>query len=341
MTSWTSVGPSVLASFLASLVEFVEALTIVLAVGIVRGWRSALFGAAAGVLVLAALVLALGTSLAALPLPILQFVIGALLLMFGLRWLRKAVLRQAGVLPLHDEAEAFAKETERLRRAAGGPAGALDKVAVATTFKTVMLEGIEVVFIVIALGSGGRLLAPAAIGAALALAVVLVLGVWLHRPLARVPENALKFGVGIMLAAFGTFWVGEGIGLHWPGEDLAIVVLMAAFLLLALALVAAGRRAHRGGSTKPGARAANAPSAAAAPARLAGPIRSAMTELWGLFVDDGWLAGGILAWLLAAWVFAARHPVAGAGACALFAAGVLSMLSLSVVQRARTRSLPI
>jgi uncharacterized membrane protein len=325
----------VLASFLASLVEFVEALTIVLAVGIVRGWRSALFGAAAGVVVLAALVLALGTSLAALPLPILQLVIGALLLMFGLRWLRKAVLRQAGVLPLHDEAEAFAKESERLRRTAGGPSGALDKMAVATTFKAVMLEGIEVVFIVIALGSGGRLLVPAAVGAALALAVVLVLGVWLHRPLARVPENALKFGVGIMLAAFGTFWVGEGIGLHWPGEDLAIVVLMAAFLLLALALVRTSRRAHRDGSTKSEARAANASSAAAAPARVAGPIRSAVTELWGLFVDDGWLAGGVLAWLLAAWVFQARHPVLDAGACVLFAAGVLSLLSLSVVQRAR------
>jgi uncharacterized membrane protein len=335
MTSWTSVGPSVLASFLASLVEFVEALTIVLAVGIVRGWRSALFGAAAGVVVLAALVLALGTSLATLPLPLLQLVIGALLLMFGLRWLRKAVLRQAGVLPLHDEAEAFAKETERLRRTAGGPSGALDKMAVATTFKTVMLEGIEVVFIVIALGSGGRLLVPAAVGAALALAVVLVLGVRLHRPLARVPENALKFGVGIMLAAFGTFWVGEGIGLHWPGEDLAIVVLMAAFLLLALALVETSRRAHPNGSTKSEARAANASSAPAAPAGVAGPIRSAMAELWGLFVDDGWLAGGVLAWLLAAWIFRARHPVVDAGACVLFAAGVLLLLSLSVVQRAR------
>jgi hypothetical protein len=212
--------------------------------------------------------------------------------------------------------------------------GALDKIAVATTFKTVMLEGIEVVFIVIALGSGGRLLAPAAAGAALALAVVVVLGVWLHRPLARVPENALKLGVGIMLAAFGTFWVGEGIGLRWPGEDLAIVVLMAAFLLLAFALVAIGRRAQRDVSTQSRAPAANAPSAAA-PARAAGPIRSAATELWGLFVDDGWLAGGVLAWLLAAWVFAVRHPAAGTGACTLFAAGVLSLLSLSVVQRAR------
>jgi Ca2+/H+ antiporter, TMEM165/GDT1 family len=191
--------------------------------------------------VLAALVLALGTSLATLPLPLLQLVIGALLLMFGLRWLRKAVLRQAGVLPLHDEAEAFAKETERLRRTAGGPSGALDKMAVATTFKTVMLEGIEVVFIVIALGSGGRLLVPAAVGAALALAVVLVLGVRLHRPLARVPENALKFAVGIMLTSFGIFWAGEGIGVDWPGGDAALPAIIGFLLLASAAIVVVAR----------------------------------------------------------------------------------------------------
>jgi uncharacterized membrane protein len=333
MTAWTSVGPSVLASFLASLVEFIEALTIVLAVGIVRGWRSALLGAGAGVVVLAALVLALGTSLAKVPLPILQLVVGVLLLMFGLRWLRKAVLRQAGVLPLHDEAEAFAKETERLRREAGGAPGALDKVAFITTFKTVMLEGIEVVFIVIALGAGGRLLLPAAAGAGLALAAVLVLGAWLHRPLAKVPENALKFGVGIMLAAFGTFWVGEGIGLRWPGEDLAIAYLIAAMLLLALALVRVGRRVNRVAVDRPTGR--TTPAVAGA----SGPVAVAAAELWGLFVDDGWLAGGVLVWTLVAWAFEARHPIVSAGACAVFAAGVLVLLALSVMQRARLPSI--
>jgi uncharacterized membrane protein len=330
MTGWTAAGPSMLASFLASLVEFVEALTIVLAVGIVRGWRSALFGAGAGVALLAVLVLALGTSLAAVPLSTLQLVVGILLLMFGLRWLRKAVLRQAGVLSLHDEAEAFAQESERMRRESGGNARSLDKIAFITTFKAVMLEGIEVVFIVIALGAGGRLLVPASIGAGLALAVVLVLGVWLHRPLAMVPENALKFGVGLMLAAFGTFWVGEGIGLHWPGEDLAIVGLMAVFLLLALVLVRVGRRLHRADSGQ-------RRSAPAAPAPVGTPLARVVAELWGLFVDDGWLAGGVVVWSLAAWAFAARYPVVSTGGCAAFVSGLLLLLSLSVTQRARLR----
>jgi uncharacterized membrane protein len=331
MTAWTSAGPSLLASFLASLVEFVEALTIVLAVGVVRGWRSALSGAGAGLVVLAALVLALGRSLAAVPLPILQLVIGALLLMFGLRWLRKAVLRQAGVLALHDEGAAYAEETERLRRAARPSAQAFDGIAVLTTFKAVMLEGIEVVFIVIALGPGGRLLAPAVAGAGLALAVVLLLGAWLHRPLAKLPENTLKFGVGVMLAAFGTFWVGEGIGLHWPGADIAIVYLIAVFLLLALTLAAIARRVNRVAAESPAA------NALWGSVRRPGPFASAAAELWGLFVDDGWLAGGVLAWSLVAWVFGARYPLASAGECAVFTIGIGLLLSLSVLQRARLR----
>ncbi len=329
MTAWTSAGPSVLASFLASLVEFVEALTIVLAVGIVRGWRPALLGVGAGLAVLAALVLALGTSLMALPLAILQISIGVLLLMFGLRWLRKAVLRQAGVLAPHDEGEAYSKETERMRHASRATTPALDKIAFLATFKAIMLEGIEVVFIVIALGAGGRLLLPAAVGAGLALAVVIVLGFWLHRPLATMPENALKFGVGVMLAAFGTFWVGEGIGLHWPGEDLAIVYLMASFLLIALTLVAVGRRVHLEVA------ASSVSKRPAVATRATGPLVVAAAELWGLFVDDEWLAGGVLAWVLAALALAGRYPVVSAGACAVFAAGVLTLLSFSVVQRAR------
>jgi uncharacterized membrane protein len=332
MTGWTAVGPSVLAAFLASLVEFVEALTIVLAVGIVRGWRSALIGAGAGVGVLTVLVLVLGTSLSSVPLAMLQLVVGTLLLMFGLRWLRKAVLRQAGVLPLHDEAEAFAKESDRLRRESGSSSRAFDRIAFIATFKAVMLEGMEVVFIVIALGAGGRLLVPAAFGAGLALALVLVLGIWLHRPLAKVPENALKFGVGVMLAAFGTFWVGEGVGLHWPGEDIAVVYLMATFLALALALVQASRRLNRTSARK-GSRVITA----AAPARV--PLAGVAAELWGLFVDDGWLAGGVLAWAFAAWAVELHRPAVSAGACVVFAAGILMLLSLSVMQRAR--SIPI
>jgi uncharacterized membrane protein len=328
MIQWTSAGPSVLASFMASLVEFVEALTIVLAVGVVRGWRSALVGAAAGVVVLAALVLALGQSLSSVPLPILQVVIGVLLLMFGLRWLRKAVLRAAGVLALHDEAETYAKQTAQLRRGDGGGRTKLDKVAMLATFKAVMLEGIEVVFIVIALGAGGRLLVPASIGAGLALVVVLALGAWLHRPLAKVPENALKFGVGVMLAAFGTFWVGEGVGLQWPGADAAIVALMAAYLLVALALVKACRRVHRVAAAEPGTGPASVPVAAS-------PLASIAGELWGLFVDDGLLAAGIVLWALAAWAIEARHLIAPAGACLAYAFGMTLLLSLSALRRAR------
>jgi uncharacterized membrane protein len=315
-------------------VEFVEALTIVLAVGVVRGWRSALLGAGAGLIVLAALVLALGRSLAAVPLPILQLVIGALLLMFGLRWLRKAVLRQAGVLARHDEVAAYAEETERLRRDVHPSVFALDGIAVLTTCKAVMLEGIEVVFIVIALGAGGRLLVPAVAGAGLALAVVLLLGAWLHRPLAKVPENALKFGVGVMLAAFGAFWVGEGIGLHWPGADIAIVYLIAVFLLLALTLAAIARRVNRVAVEQTTAK---APGGSARQAAPPGPFATVAAELWGLFVDDGWLAGGVLAWSLVAWVFGASYPLASAGECAVFTIGIGLLLSLSVLQRARLR----
>ena len=323
---WTSSGTSVLASFMASLVEFVEALTVVLAVGVVRGWRSALLGTVAGVVALGALVLVLGQSLSGVPLPVLQLVVGVLLLMFGMRWLRKAVLRAAGVLPLHDEAEAFAKETESMRRQGRGARAAIDKIAFIATFKTVMLEGIEVVFIVIALSAGGRLLVPASVGAGFALVLVVALGLWLHRPLARVPENALKFGVGVMLTAFGTFWVGEGVGLEWPGADAAILVLMAAFLLVSLVLVKVCRRLRK-------ATPAEGSKSAMRPAATPGSLAGAAAELFGLFVDDGWLAAGILIWALGAWSIEARHPIASAGACLLFASGMPVLLSFSALRR--------
>jgi uncharacterized membrane protein len=321
---------SVLASFMASMVEFVEALTIVLAVGVVRGWRSALIGTAAGMAVLALLVLALGRSLTAVPLPLLQLVVGVLLLMFGMRWLRKAVLRAAGVLSLHDEAEAFAKETELLRRQGHVARAAIDKIAFIASFKAVLLEGIEVVFIVIALGAGGQMLVPAATGAVLALAVVVALGAWLHRPLASVPENTLKFGVGVMLTAFGTFWVGEGVGLDWPGSDVAILALMAVLLLVSLALVQACRRLRR---PAPLPRRTPAAQALAKPGRFG----AAAAELLGLFVDDGWLAAGIVVWALGAWAIEAGHPVTSVAACALFAMGMPLLLAISSLRHAAHR----
>jgi uncharacterized membrane protein len=233
---WVHAAGPMTAAFLASLVEFVEALTIVLAVGTVAGWRPALSGAAAGVVLLAVLVAALGPALASVPLGVLQLALGMLLLLFGLRWLRKAVLRGAGRLPLHDEAAAFESEAAALRRAVGRA------VAWTTAFKAVVIEGLEVIFIVIAVGAAGQTLVPAAAGAALAFLVVLALGTALHKPLARVPENALKFIVGTMVSGFGLFWIGEGLGFPWPGDDLAIPVLIAAWAALALLLVRRLRR---------------------------------------------------------------------------------------------------
>jgi uncharacterized membrane protein len=228
-------GP-MMAGFLASLVECVEALTIVLAVGATRGWRPALRGTAAGLAALALLALALGPTLALAPLPALQTVIGVLALLFGLRWLRKAILRAAGRLALRDEAAAYARETQALR---GNIDGAL---AAITAFKAVLLEGLEVVFIIIAAGAGGGGTLAAGLGAGLAFVLVAGLGVALRRPLAAVPENSLKFIVGIMMSSFGVFWTGEGMGVDWLGGDLAIPALMAGWAVLALCLVRVSAR---------------------------------------------------------------------------------------------------
>lgn len=245
---WPHAAPSIIAAFLASLVEFVEALTVVLAVGVVRGWRGALTGSGAALLVLLAIIALLGPALTRIPLEMVQLFVGALLLLFGMRWLRKAVLRAAGVIALHDEAAAYADQTLALQRTSAAGRG-LDKVGFAAAFKITMLEGIEVVFIVIAIGAGGiGLLVPASLGALAALLVVLVLGIVIHKPLARVPENTLKFAVGVLLSAFGTFWFGEGIGVAWPGKDWSILALIVGFLVLSLLTVAecrgrAGKRA--------------------------------------------------------------------------------------------------
>ncbi len=245
--SWAHAGTAVTAAFLASLVEFVEALTIVLAVGTVRGWRAALTGAAAGAIFLAVLGVAFGPALQRVPLTTLQLVVGTLLLLFGMRWLRKAILRSAGVIGLHDEAAIFAREAASLERAGSASVPTrLDFVAVATAFKTVTLEGLEVIFIVIATGAGGLLL-PAALGATAAGGLVILVGLALRRPLARVPENTLKFAVGVLLSAFGVFWIGEGLRFPWVGADLALVALVAAFLAVSAAAVRAVRSAAGAG----------------------------------------------------------------------------------------------
>ena len=240
MYSWASAAPAISAGFLASLVEVVEALTIVLAVSTVAGLRPAALGTAAALLVLAGLVLLLGPMLTLVPLHALQLFIGVLLLLFGMKWLRKAILRAAGFVPLHDENLAFEEERFLLE----GKVRAITRrqwLAGITAFKAVFLEGLEVVFIVIAVGAGTGALFPASLGAAIACIAVLLVGIMIHRPLARVPENWLKFGVGVMLSAFGLFWTGEGLGVSWFLGDLTIVLFGAGFLAIGLALVQAMR----------------------------------------------------------------------------------------------------
>ncbi len=242
---WSTAAPVITAAFLGAFVEVVEAFTIVLAVATVRGWRPAAYGTGAGLLLLAVMVALLGPVLEEIPLRLLQFVVGVALLMFGLRWLRKAILRSAGFIALHDEEAAFEKETSALQDDARQRRASADWIAGLAAFKAVVLEGIEVVFIVVALGSGPGLLVPASIGALGALVVVLITGALVHRPLSRVPENALKFGVGVMLSAFGVFWTGEGLGVEWPGQDGAILVMATTFLGGGLAIVPWLRRLGR------------------------------------------------------------------------------------------------
>jgi uncharacterized membrane protein len=243
MVSLAHIAPAITAAFLASLVEAVEALTIVLAVATVRGWRPAGFGALAGLALLVLIVATLGPLLDRVPLHFLQLAIGVLLLLFGMRWLRKAILRSAGVIPLHDEARAYASETAELREQARRHASRLDWLAGLTSLKAVLLEGLEVVFIVIAVSAGRGLIIPASAGALAACGLVAAVGFVVHRPLARIPENTLKFIVGVMLSAFGVFWTGEGLGVAWPGADLAIVAFAALFLTVGLAAVGLAR--HR------------------------------------------------------------------------------------------------
>lgn len=236
MTSTALGGPQMAAAFLASSVEAVEALTIVLAAGVVRGWRSALAGAAAALVTLAIIVALFGPAVAAIPIHVLQVVVGTALLLFGLRWLRKAILRTAGVVALHDESAIYADQRRALARPAG-IAKRWDAVALLTAYKAVVLEGVEVVVIVIGIGSAGNMLLPASVGAIVACLLVAAIGTLLHRPLARVPENALKFLVGVMLTAFGWFWFGEGVGVQWPYGDMAGPVLIAVLLVASLLMV--------------------------------------------------------------------------------------------------------
>ena len=238
MSDVTATFTVVASSFAASFVEAVEALTIVLAVGFARGWRSSLGGAGAGLGALTILVGMLGPLIAYAPKQGLQFVVGVLLLLFGLRWLRKAILREIGVIAKRDEEAAFDRQRSALAAASRQGANRLDWIAATASFKAVLLEGTEVAFIVLAVGARPGMLAPAIVGALAACVLVILIGAAVHRPLSRVPENTLKFAVGFMLSAFGLFWTGESLGVEWPGADAAIIGLAAMFLAVSGALVA-------------------------------------------------------------------------------------------------------
>ncbi|HKA27538.1 MAG TPA: hypothetical protein VKD88_09195, partial [Gaiellaceae bacterium] len=241
----TNTALVVLGSFLACGVEMVEALTIVLGVGIVRGWRSTLIGVGVATVVLAAIVAALGPALRVIPIGTLRFVVGALLLAFGLQWLRKAILRSSGYMPLHDEDAAFRREREQAAAAGHEQKAGLDWYAFTVSFKGVLLEGLEVVFIVITFGSAQKSYGLAAAGAAAALVVVVAAGVLARGPLERVPENTIKYAVGLLLTSFGCFWGAEGAGVDWPGDELSLLAVLAflgAFSLLFVRLLRRRRR---------------------------------------------------------------------------------------------------
>jgi uncharacterized membrane protein len=229
--------------FLACAVESVEALTIVLAVGSTRSWRSALIGAGVAVLALTAITAALGPGLTSLPINTLRLVVGGLLLVFGLQWLRKAILRATGLTALHDEDEAF-REERAAAAAAGAPGGGLDAYSFTISFKGVFLEGLEVVFIVLTFGANQHRVGLAALAAALAVLAVVTAGLAVRAPLARVPENAMKFSVGVMLTSFGIFWGAEGAGASWPGGDAALLAVVPTVLAFSILLVWAFRRTN-------------------------------------------------------------------------------------------------
>ena len=230
--------------FLACAVEAVEALTIVLAAGLTREWRSTFQGLAAALVVLAAAVAVIGPALTLLPLTGMRLAVGGLLAVFGLQWLRKAILRASGYKDLHDEAAIYTRQVAAAQAATGGGRrGVRDWYAFTLAFKGVLLEGLEVVFIALTFGANQQNLGLAAAGAAVAVVVVAGVGVAVRAPLSRVPENTMKFAVGVMLTSFGVFWGAEGAGASWPGNDAALLAIVPATALVALGYAALLRRA--------------------------------------------------------------------------------------------------
>jgi Ca2+/H+ antiporter, TMEM165/GDT1 family len=299
----------VLSTFLASAVEWVEAFTIVLAVGLFRGWRAALTGTAFAAVALAVIVIALGAAVNSFPVADAQVVVGVFLLLFGLRWLHKAILRAAGLKALHDETEEFEAIQAKLSTREHW-------VAVSTAFNGVLLEGVEVVLIVIALGGVGHRVGAAA-GAVIALGAVLALGVALRAPLTRVPENLMKASVGVMLSSFGTFFAGEGIGVRWWHSDVSILLLVALYATLFVVFSQLLRRPLG--------------------VPLPGVARAVVTEIWGLVVGAGSLALAAIAAVLGAALLAARLSDARGWAALVLVGGVVLALAIAVAE-SRKRS---
>ena len=233
----------ILSTFLACAVEAVEALTVILAVGITRGWRAPLIATVAATFALALIVIIFGPTLARLPLDALRVVVGGILLVFGMGWLRKAILRASGWKALRDEAALYAAEVESARER--GKTVGMDWYGFTLAFKAVFLEGLEVAFIVLTFGTAAHSIPLAAIGAAIAIVLIAVVGAVVHQPLSRVPENTMKFAVGIMLSSFGIFWSVEGTGGEWPGSDLAILAIIAFLTVTSFALVTLLRHTNR------------------------------------------------------------------------------------------------
>lgn len=316
------------ATFLAAGVEWVEALTIVLAVGMFRGWRSAFLGTGLGLVALSALTLAFGVAISShVDLAAVRTLVGVFLLLFGLKWLHKAILRSSGLKALHDEAKAFEETREMLVSSAGGRRPALDGVGVSTALSGVFLEGLEVVFIVIALG-GLKNVSAAAIGAGASLVVVVAAGIVFRAPLTAVPENTMKYVVGVLLTSFGTFFAGEGIGVQWWNQDVSLLPLIAAYAIVSVLAVLVLRH----------------PRAFTLEIRFLRSVRAAANEVWGLFIDDGALAIATIAVLLAVAVFVDHEAGQRGPAAALLVVGVFLAVAVSLsgaVRQSWTRSTPI
>jgi uncharacterized membrane protein len=302
----------VVATFLASGVEWVEAFTIVLAVGLFGGWRPALTGTGFAAVALAAIVVAAGTAVTSFPVAVAQVVVGVFLLLFGLRWLHKAILRAVGLKARHDEAEEFEATKAQL-------SAREHWVAVGTAFNGVLLEGVEVVLIVVALGGVGHRVG-AVVGAMAALLAVVLLGVALRAPLTRVPENLMKATVGVMLTSFGTFFVGEGIGVRWWHSDVSLLLLVAGWALLTVASIE-WLRSERTVAVPSGR-----------PVRV---VRAVAAEAWGLVVGGGSLALAIVAAVLGAGLLAARVGDARGWAALLLVGALVAALLLALGESRR------